>query len=64
MANGDFVKVAVLIDADNASAAVVKELLEEQPPRATLPESAHPQTKFNRWDQDGAESNSGRLLLP
>ncbi len=29
MANGDFVKLAVLIDADNASAAVVKELLEE-----------------------------------
>lgn len=29
MANGDLVKLAVLIDADNASAAVVKELLEE-----------------------------------
>jgi uncharacterized LabA/DUF88 family protein len=29
VANGDLVKLAVLIDADNASAAVVKELLEE-----------------------------------
>src|SRR6476661_4183677 len=29
MANVDVVKLAVLIDADNASAAVVKELLEE-----------------------------------
>lgn len=29
MANGDLVKLAVLIDADNASAAVVKDLLEE-----------------------------------
>ncbi|BBQ03506.1 hypothetical protein BSFA1_86340 (plasmid) [Burkholderia sp. SFA1] len=29
MANGDLIKLAVLIDADNASAAVVRELLEE-----------------------------------
>lgn len=29
MANGDITRLAVLIDADNASAAVVKELLEE-----------------------------------
>lgn len=29
MQNGEFIKLAVLIDADNASAAIVKELLEE-----------------------------------